>query len=141
MTVSHNIKISSQYLKKLSFKSPEAPTIFLEPIGKPDIELSIDLDAKKIGEESFEISLKIKADAGKGKIFSCEIDYAGIFIIGNSSPETLEQILLIYCPNLLFPFARKIIAGVTIDAGFPPLMIEPIDFSFLYQKRKNVTLN
>ena len=138
-----NVKISSQYIKDLSFEVPNAPDIFLTPALKPDISLSIDIDAKRLSVNAFEVTLKIKADA-KGNVdeneqavFICELSYAGVFILDEKiqDPQEIEPILLIYCPNILFPFARKIIAGCTIDGGFPPLMLEPINFSDLYQKR------
>lgn len=131
-----NIRISSQYLKNLSFKSPGAPDIFFKPSTKPNIELSIDLDAKKLSEESYEVIIKIKAEADKSKMFICEAEYAGIFVMQNIEVNMIEQVLLVYCPNLLFPFIRKIICDATSAGGFPPLMIDPIDFSALYQKRK-----
>ena len=136
-----NIKVISQYIKDLSFETPASPEIFLEGHGKPNIELSIDIDAKKISDEIYEITLKILANASSNstKIFICEIAYAGIFSIQKIEDEMMEQILLIYCPNLLFPFLRRIIANLTIDSAFPPLMIDPIDFADLYSKRKIIS--
>jgi len=131
-----NIRISSQYLKNLSFKSPQAPDIFFKPNTKPNIELSIDLDAKKLSEESYEVTIKIKAEADKSEIFVCEAEYSGIFLMQNIEVNMIEQILLVYCPSILFPFIRKIISDTTSAGGFPPLMIDPIDFTALYQKRK-----
>lgn len=138
-----NVKVGSQYIKNLSFEVPCAPDIFLMPNTKPDISLSIDIDAKKLSVNSYEVSLKIKAEArgdmqGDNKvIFICKIEYAGIFIIDENIIDQgeIEQILLIYCPNILFPFIRKIIANCTVDGGFSPLMIDPINFSDLYQRR------
>jgi preprotein translocase subunit SecB len=137
-----NIRINSQYVKDLSFEVPNAPEIFLTPATKPDIALSIDIDATRLSVNAFEVILKIKADARGGDakvIFICELSYAGIFIIDEKiqDQKEIEQLLLIYCPNILFPFARKIIAGCTIDGGFPPLMLEPIDFAELYKKRSS----
>ncbi len=134
-----NIRINSQYVKDLSFEVPNAPEIFLTPTLKPDINLSVDIDAKRLSVNAFEVILKINAEAkGNEKaIFICELSYGGIFTLDEKiqDQKEIEQILLIYCPNMLFPFARKIIASCTIDGGFPPLMLEPIDFADLYQKR------
>ena len=134
-----NIRINSQYVKDLSFEVPNAPEIFLTPALKPDITLSIDIDAKRLSVNAFEVILKIDAEAkGNDKvIFICELSYAGVFTLDEKIQDQteVEEILLIYCPNMLFPFARKIIAGCTIDGSFPPLMLEPIDFADLYQKR------
>jgi preprotein translocase subunit SecB len=133
-----NIKIISQFIKTISFNAPEAPQVFLKPIERPDINVSIDINATKIGEENFEVTLKISADAKtkENKLFNCEVIYAGIFGLQKLEGEMLEQVLLIYCPNLLFPFLRRIIANATIDAGFSPLMLDPIDFADLYARRK-----
>lgn len=141
-----NIRINSQYVKDLSFEVPNAPEIFLTQPLKPNIGLSIDIDATRLSVNAFEVILKIKADARGGNegddekvIFICELSYAGVFIIDEKiqDQKEIEQLLLIYCPNILFPFARKIIAGCTIDGGFPPLMLEPIDFADLYKKRSS----
>jgi preprotein translocase subunit SecB len=137
-----NIRISSQYVKDLSFEVPNAPEVFLTPAVKPDIALSIDIDATRLSVNAFEVVLKVKADA-KGNdekaIFICELSYAGVFIIDESiqDQKEIEQLLLIYCPNILFPFVRRIVASSTIDGGFPPLMLEPIDFPALYEKRSS----
>lgn len=133
-----NIRVAAQYIKDLSFEAPNLPQIFFNPQEKPNIELSIDIDAKKISDEIFEVSLKISADASVNnqRSFLCEIVYAGAFSITEAEDETLEQILLIYCPNLIFPFLRRIVANITVDGGFPPLMLDPIDFAALYQRRK-----
>ncbi len=135
-----NIKVISQYIKDLSFETPSSPDVFLANQGKPDIELSIDIDAKKISDEIYEVILKISANATtkEKKIFLCEASYAGLFVLQNIEAEMIEQILLIYCPNLLFPFLRRLIANLTTDSGFPPLMIDPIDFTDLYSKRKKI---
>ncbi len=136
-----NIKVISQYIKDLSFETPSSPDIFLANHGKPDIELSIDIDAKKVSNEIYEVILKITANAAtkEKKIFLCEAAYAGLFALQNIEEQMIEQILLIYCPNLLFPFIRRLLANITSDGGFPPLMIDPIDFTDLYSKRKKLT--
>lgn len=136
-----NIKVISQYIKDLSFETPSSPEIFMASAVKPNIELSIDIDAKKVADDIFEIILKISANAKSPEkpVFLCEIAYAGLFNLQNIEPQMIEQILLIYCPNLLFPFIRRLIANTTSDGGFPPLMIDPIDFADLYSKRKQIT--
>jgi len=136
-----NIKIISQYIKDLSFESPNSPQIFLNPQDKPNIALSINIDAKKISDEVFEVSLKVTAEAKiqDEKFFICEITYAGLFSFQKIEGEMLEQVLLIYCPNILFPFLRRIITNVTTDGGLAPLMLDPIDFADLYARRKAAT--
>ncbi len=135
-----NIKVISQYIKDLSFETPLGHETFTSSLGKPDISLSIDIDAKKISDDFYEISLKIsaKASSQEKSLFICELTYAGLFALQQIEEKMLEQILLIYCPNLLFPFIRRIIANLTIDSSLPPLMIDPIDFADLYNKRQQV---
>ncbi len=135
-----NIKILGQYIKNLSFEIPNAPQVFLDNKEKPNIAISVDIDATKIANDAFEVTLKIKAEASakEEKVFNCEISYSGIFSLLNIENENLEQILLVYCPNLLFPYLRRIISNIVSDGGFPPLMLDPIDFNTLYNKRKKV---
>ncbi len=133
-----DINVISQYIKDLSFEVPNAPQIFLKSGGKPDIELSIDIDAQKLGDELYEVSLKVNADAkveGQ-RTFLCEIVYGATFSISEKDSETLEQILLIYCPNIIFPFLRRIVSNLTTDSNFPPLMLDPINFADLYHRRQ-----
>ena len=133
-----NIKIISQYIQSLQFELPSAPQVFLHPQDKPNIALSIDIDAKKIAEELFEITLKISANAttADSPFFNCKLAYAGLFSLQKIEGDMLEQILLIYCTNLLFPFLRRIVTNITSDAGLAPLMLDPIDFADLYNRRK-----
>ncbi len=133
-----NIKILGQYIKDLSFEIPNAPQVFLQQQEKPEIALSVDIDAKKIANDAYEIGLKVKAEAKakEQKIFICEVTYCGIFTLSNIESENLEQVLLVYCPNLLFPYLRKIISSTVAEGGFPPLMLEPINFNLLFEKRK-----
>jgi preprotein translocase subunit SecB len=136
-----NVKINSQYIKDLSFEVPNAPEVFVNQIAKPDIAISIDINAVKLADNIYEVVLKIKAEAKNDNktIFINELSYGGVFTLDKQiqNQQEIEQILLIYCPNILFPFARKIVANCTLDGNFPPLMLEPINFSDLYQKRNN----
>jgi preprotein translocase subunit SecB len=152
------INCISQYIKNISLKIPNSPQIYLKPNDtRPNIDVSIDIDAKKLTQKDkdgesptnqiFEITLKIAADASynadsvdnkdkKGDpLFLLDISYSGLFQITQDDEAVLEQILLIYCPNLLFPFLRRIVANVISDANLPPLMLEPIDFNALYNRR------
>lgn len=135
-----NIKVISQYIKTLSFEVPGAPAIFLEKKGKPDVEVAIDLDARKINDDNgYEVTLKFTSTAKIDKekdLFDLEIIYGGIFTLEDVKEDVLEQILLIYCPSLLFPYLRRIISNLTSDAGLTPLMINPIDFAKLYNSKK-----
>jgi preprotein translocase subunit SecB len=133
------VVINTQYVKDLSFESPEAPACFLEIKTAPKIDLALDIKVEHLNDDSYEVILKVTAKAlHEGKsLFLIELEYAGLFSIKNvEKEEQKEQILLIYCPNLIFPFARRVIADVSRDGGFQPLMINPIDFAALYMQQK-----
>jgi len=131
-----NLQVMAQYIKDLSF---ENPGVTQEVSQRPQIELAVDLNAKRMDQpDLFEVELKIRVDAkNDGKaLFLLEVAYAGVFRLSNV-PDTATQqaILLIQAPHMLFPFVRRVVADVVRDGGMPPLMIEPIDFLALYQAR------
>ncbi len=129
------LRVLGQYVKDLSFENPGHPPLQVQP----QIDLSIDVGAvpHADGNGIFEISLRLKAQAVANNtvLFITDLDYAGLFQIQNAGDQQIEPLLLIECPRLLFPFARRIIAEITREGGFPPLLIEPIDFVALYQSQ------
>ncbi len=129
------IRVLSQYIKDLSFENPGATVQ-----DQPNIELGIDVGAapKQDSEGVFEVTLKLKARAGTETtaLFLIEMDYAGLFQLQGFGPADIEPILLIECPRILFPFARRIIADISSEGGFPPLRIDPVDFGALYNTQK-----
>lgn len=131
------IKVTAQYIKDLSFENPHAPKSFGG--GKdPATAVSVDINASRLKEELYEVELKISAkiDAGEEPLFLVDVTYAGLFEIYGVDQEEIEGVLLVYGPSLLFPFVRRIIADVVKDGGFPPLMLDPIDFAKLYMERR-----
>lgn len=145
MTKKEEIKVtaSGQYIKDLSFENPMAPKIYTEKNVSPKINVFIDINATKLQDEVFEVSLTINANAEveNKKMFIVELTYAGIFAIkGIDETENLEDlkgILFVFCPSLLFPYARRIISDTTRDASMPPLMLDTINFQALYDSKKN----
>lgn len=131
------IQINAQYIKDLSFESPRAPMVLQEQ-AQPAIEVSVDVKAHRLAEKSFEVVLSASADAkaDSGQVFLVELTYAGVFTLDGVSEQQVAQILLVECPRLLFPFARAIIADATRDGGFPPLMIQPVDFARLFAENQ-----
>ena len=131
-----NLQVLAQYIKDLSF---ENPGVTVELTQRPQIELSVDLNAKRLeAPETFEVELKIRVDAKNDNkaLFLLEVAYAGVFRLTNIPDVATQQaILLIQAPHMLFPFVRRVVADVVRDGGMPPLMIEPIDFMALYQAR------
>lgn len=129
------IQLLGQYVKDLSFENPGAPVV--NPAARPQIDLGVDLQARRLDAEHFETELKLRVSAQTdGKpLFLLELVYAGLILVQSGPEDILQQILLIDIPHLLFPFARRIVADAIRDGGLPPLMIEPIDFAGLYRAR------
>ncbi len=130
------LAIVSQYVKDLSFENPRAPQ-GLAGGERPEIQINVDTRGRRIEGERYETELVIRVDAkASGQtVFVCELNYGGLFTIANMPEEAVQPVLMIECPRLLFPFARRVVADATRDGGFPPLMIDPIDFLTLYRRR------
>jgi len=128
------VQIIGQYVKDLSFENPGAPMTLT---ARPAIDLGVDLQARRLDPERYEVELKLRvsAKAEDKAVFLLELVYGGLFLIQSAPEELLQPILLIEGPHLLFPFARRIVADVIRDGGMPPLMIEPIDFAALYRAK------
>jgi preprotein translocase subunit SecB len=128
------VQIVGQYVKDLSFENPGAP---LTLTARPQIDLGVDLQARRLDPERYEVELKLRVSAKSDDkaVFLLELVYGGLFHIQGAPEELLQPILLIEGPHLLFPFARRIVADVIRDGGMPPLMIEPIDFAALYRAK------
>ena len=136
-----HVQVHAQYVKDLSFENPEAPDSLMNQTNAPNIEVSVDVGARNLTGRQFEVELRITANAeiGDTKAFVVEVLYAGVFTLHNTAHEKLKQVCLIECPRLLFPFARRIVADATRDGGFPPLLLEPIDFASLYMQSADKT--
>lgn len=132
-----SIRILGQYLKDLSFENPNAPQSLAPQKDQPDINVSVNVNARNMAATDFEVELMLDAKAtGDGKvIFAAELKYAGVFRLENFPQNMLHPAVLIECPRMLFPFARQILADASRNGGFPPLMLDPIDFASMYQKR------
>ena len=131
------LEVNAQYVKDLSFENPNAPSS-LHQKEEPKVEVNVDVKAVKISEGVYEVTLTTAVMGYNDtiKLFIAELTYAGVFTITNAEGNHLQPYLLIECPRLLFPFSRAIIADMTRDGGFPPLLIQPIDFAKLYLKSK-----
>ena len=133
--------INAQFLKDLSFENPQAPDSLRNIKGNPTFKIDADVKSKELkdhGENIYEVELALKCETKSEEsiLFLVEGVYSGIFLIENASKDILEKILLIECPKFLFPFLRSIIANCTREAGFPPLMIAPLDFVGMYENKK-----
>ena len=132
-----SVAINAQYVKDLSFENPNAPASLVAQKEAPQIEIALNLEAKAMQADIHEVTLQVTATAKSGEtsLFVVELAYSGLFTLTNIAPEQKEMILLIHCPTILFPYARRILSDATRDGGFQPLMLEPIDFAGLYQQR------
>ena len=135
------IHVLGQYIKDLSFENPGAPGSLRPSDRSPKLDVNVNVNARPQSAQQpqtdFEIELKLEARATRGDetLFIIEVVYAGLFQIRNVPQEHVHPLLLIECPRLLFPFARQIVADATRQGGFPPLMIDPVDFAALYRQR------
>lgn len=130
------IVVLAQYLKDLSFESPNAPESLTTMTGQPDVNIGVNVEAKKVGDNDFEVDLllTVTAEENKKTMFIVEVTYSGLFTLTDIPEDALQAIILIEAPRLLFPFARNIVADATREGGFPPLLIQPVDFVSLYQQ-------
>jgi preprotein translocase subunit SecB len=131
-----SLNVLAQYVKDLSFENPGAPNSLAPQAEAPQISINVNVGAQPLSATDFEAELKLTAQAKSGDtvLFDVELLYAGIFRIQNVPEAHLHPFVLIECPRLLFPFARAILADATRNGGFPPLMLDPIDFVALYQQ-------
>jgi preprotein translocase subunit SecB len=138
MTSQPAIRILAQYIRDLSFENPRAPEALRGGAAAPQIELGVELNAQGREGGVFEVELKMAATARRDgePVFQMELVYAGLFQIVGIEPADLEQVLMIECPRYLFPFARRLFADLSSEGGFPPLMLEPMDFAAIYMARK-----
>ena len=143
--------VNIQYVKDLSFEVPGAPQIFSQLKAQPQVSINLDVQARRVqeGQSVFEVAIIIRAEAhdtsaqANGQaaapaptVFVAELTYAGVFTLNGLPDNAIEPVLLVECPRILFPFARNILSDVTRDGGFPPVLLQPIDFVALWQSRR-----
>jgi preprotein translocase subunit SecB len=127
------VSVLAQYIKDLSVENPSAPQVFQWQV-QPSLDVQFALNANKAADDVHEVSLKVEATARSenGVHFVVDLSYAGLFGVRGIPEEALAPFLLIEAPRLLFPFARQIIADAVTNTGFPPLLLDPIDFTAAY---------
>lgn len=130
-----SLNVVTQYVRDLSFEAPRGPEANRGK-GNPTITVNVNVGSKSRSNNEFEIELKIDAKAVQGEetVFHAELNYVGVFRVSNVPQQSLHPFVMIECPRMLFPFARQVIADVTIRGGFPPVLVDPIDFVSLYQR-------
>lgn len=130
------IALISQYVKDMSFENPNAPAVY-QWQDQPQIDVQFNIGADKVGDEVVEVALKIevKATTGNGTAFAVDLLYAALFGMRNVPDDQMQPFMLAEAPRLLFPFARRVLADAVRDGGFPPLLLDPIDFGALYMQQ------
>jgi preprotein translocase subunit SecB len=128
------LSVLAQYVKDLSFESPGAPQTLQGPGQNPQLKIGVNVNAGPRGDDAYEVALHIEAHAKSdaGVIYNVELVYGGLFRLRNIPEHLLQPVLFVDCPTILFPFVRRALADVVRDGGFPPLMLDPIDFARLY---------
>ena len=132
------VKILNQYVKDLSFENPNIRKLVGAPGDKPNIAIEVGVNAEHVDGDVFESSVSFKAVATNnlGTIYVLETVYSGLFKIESMPQQALEPFLLVSGPSTIFPYLRRLIADVTREGGFPPLLLDPIDFAGLYMQRQ-----
>ncbi len=131
-------QVVAQFIKDLSFENPNVEKLLSGPGENPNMKLEVNVNARRMNEDLYESAIDFTAHATNqtGTIYQLEVVYAGIFKVKNIPEEALEPFLLINCPALLFPYLRRLASDLTREGGFPPLLLDPIDFASLYMRRK-----
>lgn len=131
-----SMNLVGQYVRDLSFENPGAPGSIMAGGGNPAFNVSISVGVKKQTDELYAVELNLKAKANREDtlLFNVELVYGGVFRLKNIPEAQLSGLLMVECPRLIFPFARQVLANVTQQGGFPPLMMEPVDFMAIYRQ-------
>ena len=131
------ISVVAQYIKDFSFENPNAPQSLAGSQEQPQIGIQINVNANPLSDTDIEVALKLdgRAESAGGVLFSFELEFAGVFRLRNIPQEALNMMVLIECPRILFPFAREIVATTVRNGGFPPLLLDPVDFAALYRQK------
>lgn len=129
------LQVLAQYTKDQSFENPNAPESLRTGLEAPQISINIEIGRQMLADDTVEVVLMLRADARRGDqvAFIAELEYAGLFAFANVDIETIQPMILIECPRLLFPFARQIMAQMTQTGGYPPIMLEPPDFAAMFR--------
>ena len=132
------VALHTMYVKDVSFEAPNSPGVFLETNINPETKINLSNMHTKVGDNSFDVALKVKVESSyeDKTIFIAEIEQGGVFTIKGYSDEETKALIAVFCPNTLFPFIRELVASLVSKAGFPALLLQPINFESLYSQAK-----
>jgi preprotein translocase subunit SecB len=130
--------VNAQYVKDFSFENPRAPQSLMQPSAQPEVAINVDVRAQNLNQGVFEVILtvNVNANAQGEPVFLVELAYAAVVTIVNAPEPVVANLVMVETPRIIFPFARAIIANATRDGGFPPLLINPIDFADLARRQQ-----
>lgn len=131
------VNVLGQYIKDLSFESPDATRFFRGPGKNPNLQINFNVQVRNLQDDAYEVALSLEGEArsDEGVLYNIELIYAGAFLLRNLPQEAIQPVLFIECPALLFPFVRRLVADLSREGGFPPLLLDPIDFAGLFRRR------
>jgi len=134
------LRMQKMYIKDLSFENPNAPEVFLKQVPSPRVNINLEVRNRKLDDENWEISLAVNvtiADEEEDRtMFIIELEHAGIFLLRNIPEEHMASVLAVDCPALLFPFTRQIMSQVSVDGGFVPFLMDPVNFMALFENAR-----
>ena len=134
-------RLQKLYIKDISFENPNAPEVFTTPQGEPKVEVNLGLKNRKIeGDALYEVGISITANITHGddskSLFMIEVEHCGVFTIKNIPDEHMKAVLAVDCPTMMFPYTRQIISQMSVDGGFVPFLMEPVNFLALFQNQQ-----
>ena len=130
------VSLQQMYIKDVSFEAPNSPGVFLEEAVSPETKINLANTHDKIGEDSYDVCLKVKVEStyGDKTMFIAEVEQAGVFVIRGYTEDELKGVIAVFCPNTLFPYIREMVSSLVTKAGFPALLLAPINFEALYSQ-------
>jgi preprotein translocase subunit SecB len=131
-------RLQKLYIKDISFENPNAPGCFAAQQGsQPKVEINLGLENKKLDDDNYEVTVKVTAKVTQGEnndvLFIIEVEHCGIFTIKNIPAEHINAVLAVDCPTMMFPYTRQVVSQMTVDGGFVPFLMEPVNFLALFQ--------
>ncbi len=132
------VRVLAQFIKDLSFENPSIGRLQIDPDEQPAMRIEVNVNANSVAPNIYEsvITLKAQGTVKAGVLYDLEIEYGAALGIENVPQDQIEPFLLINCPQLTFPYVRRLVADITREGGFPPLLLDPIDFAGLYIQRR-----
>ena len=128
------VSLQTMYIKDVSFEAPNSPGVFLEEEVLPETKINLANTHDKIGDDSYDVCLKVRVEStyNNKTIFVAEVEQAGVFVIRGYTEDEVKGLIAVFCPNTLFPYIRELVSSLVTKAGFPALLLQPINFEALY---------